>query len=190
MTKVMYVFLFLALIFGVMKIFIGNDDVVEQDDIYACTKEAKMCPDGSAVGREGPNCEFAACPPVVPDDIQEHIESKIDLIKLTTPSPNGVVNDPIVISGEARGTWYFEASFPIVLTDWDGRIIAESFATADGEWMTEEFVPFTATLSFESPYSEGDPDFMKRGTLILKKDNPSGLPEHDDALEIPVRFAP
>ena len=26
-----------------------------------CTQEAKMCPDGSAVGRTGPNCEFAEC---------------------------------------------------------------------------------------------------------------------------------
>ena len=28
----------------------------------ACTSEAKICPDGSAVGRTGPDCEFAACP--------------------------------------------------------------------------------------------------------------------------------
>lgn len=28
----------------------------------ACTQEAKLCPDGSYVGRTGPNCEFAACP--------------------------------------------------------------------------------------------------------------------------------
>jgi translocator protein len=28
----------------------------------ACTMEAKLCPDGSAVGRMGPNCEFAPCP--------------------------------------------------------------------------------------------------------------------------------
>lgn len=28
----------------------------------ACTLEAKLCPDGSAVGRTGPNCEFAPCP--------------------------------------------------------------------------------------------------------------------------------
>lgn len=27
-----------------------------------CTLEAKICPDGSAVGRTGPNCEFAQCP--------------------------------------------------------------------------------------------------------------------------------
>jgi len=28
----------------------------------ACTEEAKICPDGSFVGRAGPNCEFAECP--------------------------------------------------------------------------------------------------------------------------------
>lgn len=29
-----------------------------------CTLEAKICSDGSAVGRTGPNCEFAECPQV------------------------------------------------------------------------------------------------------------------------------
>ena len=28
----------------------------------ACTMEAKICPDGSYVGRTGPKCEFAPCP--------------------------------------------------------------------------------------------------------------------------------
>lgn len=28
----------------------------------ACTQEAKICPNGTAVGRTGPNCEFVACP--------------------------------------------------------------------------------------------------------------------------------
>ena len=28
----------------------------------ACTQDAKICPDGSAVGRVPPNCEFAPCP--------------------------------------------------------------------------------------------------------------------------------
>lgn len=27
-----------------------------------CTREAQLCPDGSTVGRVGPNCEFAPCP--------------------------------------------------------------------------------------------------------------------------------
>ncbi len=36
----------------------------------ACTMDAKVCPDGSAVGRSGPNCEFAPCPeaPATGDD--------------------------------------------------------------------------------------------------------------------------
>lgn len=28
----------------------------------ACTMDALLCPDGSYVGRSGPNCEFTACP--------------------------------------------------------------------------------------------------------------------------------
>ncbi|OGK24107.1 hypothetical protein A3F58_04015 [Candidatus Roizmanbacteria bacterium RIFCSPHIGHO2_12_FULL_37_9b] len=33
-----------------------------------CSLEAKICPDGSTVGRVGPNCEFAPCPtpPLLP----------------------------------------------------------------------------------------------------------------------------
>ncbi len=30
--------------------------------ITACTLEARQCPDGTYVGRQGPNCEFAPCP--------------------------------------------------------------------------------------------------------------------------------
>ncbi|MEK7635345.1 MAG: Gmad2 immunoglobulin-like domain-containing protein [Patescibacteria group bacterium] len=107
---------------------------------------------------------------------------KSDLIRLDTPRPNQVVKSPLTISGQARGVWFFEASFPVFLVDWDGRIIAQGIATAEEDWMTENFVPFTAILEFtpdENVYSN-------RGALILRKDNPSGLPEHDDALEIPV----
>lgn len=34
----------------------------ESETPTACTMEAKICPDGSAVGRTGPNCSFAPCP--------------------------------------------------------------------------------------------------------------------------------
>ena len=34
----------------------------DENGYTACTLEAKLCPDGSAVGRTGPNCEFAKCP--------------------------------------------------------------------------------------------------------------------------------
>ena len=32
------------------------------EEPVACTADAKICPDGSGVGRVGPNCEFAPCP--------------------------------------------------------------------------------------------------------------------------------
>ena len=34
------------------------------DEPVFCTADAKMCPDGSFVGRTGPNCEFAPCPQI------------------------------------------------------------------------------------------------------------------------------
>jgi hypothetical protein len=37
-----------------------------QNNITACTFEAKICPDGSSVGRVPPACEFALCPTTPP----------------------------------------------------------------------------------------------------------------------------
>lgn len=126
----------------------------------------------------------------IPADIAEHINSKKDLIVVDEPEPLSVITSPLTIKGKARGYWFFEASFPVVLTDWDGKIIAQWYATAQDSWMTEEFVPFESVLEFENPSFPGvDPEhFSRRGYLIFQKDNPSGLPEHDDALEIPIFF--
>ena len=46
-----------------------------------CTTEAKMCPDGSSVGRTEANCEFAACPSAA---------AKKPSTKPTTSSPAAV----------------------------------------------------------------------------------------------------
>lgn len=152
-------------------------DEVSTPETITCTLDALICPDGTAVPRTGPNCEFAPCPSVP--------VSGDERIRVTAPRPNDTVTSPFVIKGEARGNWFFEASFPITIVNWDGLIIGEGYATAEGEWMTEAFVPFTATISYSVP--EGTP--YDRGAIILKKDNPSGLPEHDAAIEIPIRFS-
>lgn len=111
---------------------------------------------------------------------------KQDLIRLTTPLPNETITSPLTIKGEARGNWFFEASFPVVVTDSDGLVIGQGAAHADGDWMTTDFVSFTATIEFKT--STSTTAERNNGSLILKKDNPSGLPEHDDALEIPIKF--
>lgn len=109
---------------------------------------------------------------------------KVNLIHLSNPRPNQIITSPLTVTGEARGNWFFEASFPVVLANWDGLIIAQGIAQAKSEWMTTDFVPFEATLTFTV-----DKDvYSNKGALVLQKDNPSGLPEHDDALEIPIVF--
>ena len=50
----------LLIIIGVGGIFMFK--LKNEPTQIACTQEAKLCPDGSAVGRTGPNCEFAQCP--------------------------------------------------------------------------------------------------------------------------------
>lgn len=102
-------------------------------------------------------------------------------IRVNAPSSGALITSPLTVAGEARGSWYFEASFPVRLVDAGGRELVVVPAQARGEWMTTSFVPFEVQLSFVPPSSPG-------GFLILQKDNPSGLPEHADSLVIPVRF--
>ena len=107
--------------------------------------------------------------------------SKHSLIRVATPQPGAMIRSPLEVRGEARGPWYFEGDFPLILQDDQGHVLARGFASAQGKWMTTGFVPFTGTLEFNAPADT-------RGRLILQKDNPSGRRELDDAVVIPVRF--
>lgn len=102
-------------------------------------------------------------------------------VRLRSPQADAVVTSPLVVSGEAVGHWYFEASFPVRLLDADGKQIAIAPAQAQGDWMVDGYVPFTTTLIF-AVTTPGT------GTLVLQKDNPSGLPEYDAEVRVPVRF--
>lgn len=106
---------------------------------------------------------------------------KQDLIRVLNPQPNELIKSPFTVRGQARGFWFFEASFPIKLIDENGNELGTTIAQAITDWMTEEFVPFKAILIFQPPQT-------KKGTIIFKKDNPSGLPEYDDELIVPVKF--
>ncbi|MCK9361529.1 Gmad2 immunoglobulin-like domain-containing protein [Patescibacteria group bacterium] len=131
-----------------------------------------------------PKSDTSAKPsePALPAGTYKSVKGKTDAIRNIQLVPTGeTVTSPLIISGEAR-LWYFEGTFPVRLVDQKGMALVESYASADGGWMTEEWVPFTAELVFVPPA----PGTM--GKLILMKDNPSGLPENDDRVEIPVKF--
>ncbi len=111
--------------------------------------------------------------------VVSYANSSADLIVVESPKPNETVGKTFSVSGQARGTWYFEASFPIEVRDAKGDVVLQTHADAEGEWMTEEFVPFKARV--ELPAS-----FEGKATLVLKKDNPSGEPERDAWAWLPI----
>ncbi len=104
-----------------------------------------------------------------------------DLIKIDSPIQNQKINSPVSIKGEARGNWYFEASFPVQVLDEDGTVIGRGTGQAQGEWTTTNFVPFIGEINFSKPKG-------KTGSIVFKKDNPSGLPANDDSVSIPINF--
>lgn len=104
-----------------------------------------------------------------------------DEITVSEPVPNAQVKSPLSVSGKARGTWFFEASFPAEITDSHGKSLGGGVMQAEGEWMTEEFVQFNGEIAFEKPETA-------EGILILRNDNPSGLPENQKEVQIPIKF--
>ncbi|MEK7228069.1 MAG: carboxypeptidase-like regulatory domain-containing protein [Patescibacteria group bacterium] len=58
----------------------------------ACTQEAKQCPDGSYVGRTGPQCQFAECPKSTPVPLLG--TGIVNGVITTSPSCGGPVRMP------------------------------------------------------------------------------------------------
>lgn len=100
-------------------------------------------------------------------------------VMVTSPGKGATVGHVFTVAGIAPGPWFFEAQFPVMVRSSDGKTVGRATATAQGDWMTEGQVTFTATMRI-------DATFHGKAKLVLLKDNPSGLPEHDDSVEIPI----
>ncbi|MBI2439561.1 MAG: hypothetical protein HYV45_03095 [Candidatus Moranbacteria bacterium] len=144
----------------------------ERSKEVMCTKEAKLCPDGSAVERSGPNCEFTSCPTTAPST---------DDIIITAPRPDELARTPLTILGKARGQWYFEGQFSVAVVASDGTVLGKGTAQAVGDWMTSEWVPFEAIVEFVVPHAG-------IGSVLFMKENPSGFPEREKTISVPLRF--
>ncbi|MFA5994036.1 MAG: hypothetical protein WC823_03695 [Parcubacteria group bacterium] len=79
-------------------------DINNDMPMRACTEEAKICPDGSAVARTGENCEFAPCPQMPG--------------KLTQAEAQAIAEKNCLQNGDTLGagtynenskTWWFDA---------------------------------------------------------------------------------
>ncbi len=62
------------------------------DEQIACTMDALMCPDGSGVGRSGPDCAFLACPAQesFTGELQQAVGGEFQLI---VPSPDATTQE-------------------------------------------------------------------------------------------------
>jgi hypothetical protein len=109
-----------------------------------------------------------------------HIVSHMSFKELSFKSDQKI-SSPFRFSGKAKGTWFFEGSFPVEIKNNNSETIATGFATSKEDWMTEDFVLFEGEVDFNAVSGEN-------GYIVFKKDNPSGLSQNDDEFYIPIIF--
>jgi hypothetical protein len=110
-------------------------------------------------------------------------------IKISTPRSGQLVASPLSVSGQARGSWFFEASAPVYLEDASGKKIAQGTIHATGDWMTTNFVPFTGTLTWSASSTATSTGNLLKGSVIFMNDNPSGDPSLQKTVSVPVVYS-
>lgn len=106
--------------------------------------------------------------------------SSHDEIQVELPFPGAVTGKTFGVIGKARGPWFFEASFPVTVLDATGVVLARGIAQAEGEWMTNEFVPFRADIHIKNQ------KYIGPATVVLQKDNPSGEVDRDASVSFVI----
>ena len=155
---------------GEVERFTDEDAALVRGDFAAILASVSL-PDGrEALWSTGPGLEVAE-------------PQEADEVLTFTPEPGAVVTSPLQLTGEAVGPWFFEGSFPYRLQTRDGDVLASGVVNAEGDWLTTELVEFEATIEF-------DVEGRVAGSLVLMKDNPSGLPANDDSVSIPLTMQP
>ncbi len=97
---------------------------------------------------------------------------------VTSPLPGESVPQTFTVRGQARGNWFFEASFPLQVRDPENNPVGFGIAMTSDNWMTTDFVSFEGRVEVEN--------YSGPANLVLLKDNPSGLPENEDSVEFPI----
>ncbi|MBI4094057.1 hypothetical protein HY417_03770 [Candidatus Kaiserbacteria bacterium] len=125
-----------------------------------------------------PTPSFSPTPDSAPTPTPAPKEFVTESVIVSDPLPNASVPHTFTVEGRARGTWFFEASFPVQVRDAGNNPVGLGLAQTADDWMTTEFVPFAAVVTVSG--------YSGPARLILMKDNPSGLPEFEDAVEFDI----
>ena len=100
------------------------------------------------------------------------------MLTVTSPQQGAFVAHTFQLEGKARGSWYFEGTFPLVIENESGVVLETIPIRAQGDWQTPDLVPFSETIQL--PYYSGN------ANLILKKANLSSGSSEDASLTIPI----
>ncbi len=119
--------------------------------------------------------------PVTPDVSDTKISTD-DIVIDSPTSGQAISSGTLTVSGKARGNWFFEASAPFEIQDNNKNTIETAPISAQGDWMTTDFVPFTGKITFTVPPG------VKNGFVVFRNDNPSGDPAKDKSVSVPVVF--
>lgn len=127
-------------------------------------------------------CERKPTPPTTPPPFN----GIPGVIEITNLKRNQVIcaDGQVTIEGQARGWWYFEATFPVDMLDVHGQPIGQHYAEAQSDWMTNDFVPFKIVLKFREPQG-------LNGSIVFHRSDPSGGFEGNGRPRkyvMPVRF--
>ncbi|MBT4385057.1 hypothetical protein HOD30_04910 [Candidatus Peregrinibacteria bacterium] len=117
-----------------------------------------------------------------PVEVVENIEVDNE-VNVSVPASGAEVSSPFLVSGTAPGFWYIEAQIILELRDADGKMLDYKSVMTYDDWMIEEAVSFDGELSFE--VSE-----TTNATIVVRRENVSGLPEHEMSFEMPVVLLP
>ncbi len=120
---------------------------------------------------------------------------KSDLISFTIARSTEVTRDKVDALGTERalvgkmdavgvikGGYFFEGNIVVNILDKDKKLLRAGHGEATTDWMTSGPVSFKATIDASGlPGAYGGPGYIE-----IRNDNPSGLPENDKSILIPV----
>jgi hypothetical protein len=157
--------------------------ITPKSDGLMCTAEERLCPDGSYIGRTGPNCAFAACPDTSATSTG------------TTPGGQGI----LPYKGGIHGTILLGPTCPVERIPPDPQCADKPYATSVEVYRTGSAAPFLigtsdarGTFQFSLPpgsytVQAGGSKMLPRCSPVTVTVGPSGYSAADISCDTGIR---
>ncbi len=119
-------------------------------------------------------------PPVVTNpQISVSGKANKDDLVLFSIAPGAKVSGKVEATGVIKGAYFFEANIITNILDGNKNMLKQGHGDATTDWMTSDPVSFKTSLDFTG--LPAGPAYIE-----IRNDNPSGLPENDKSILIPI----